>query len=156
MNATAQEVEVFFGAERVVDSWAEALPLMQEHWDEIKEQQDVPLDPDFEVYKKLDDMQVLRVFTARDGKNNLLGYCVYFVQTNPLSKKISQANQNALFIKKDARGFGKKFIAWCDDLLTREGINFVYHHVSIGHDYSPILKRLKYRTAYTVYSRRLV
>lgn len=156
MNETAVKSGIRFGAEFVVDSWAEALPLMKEHWDEIEEYKDIPLDPDFEIYKKLDDAQVLRVFTARDDEKKLVGYCVYFVQRNPLSKSICQANQNALFIKKGNRGFGKKFIEWCDSILKKEGINLVYHHVSPQHDYSPILKRIGYRHSYGVYSRRLV
>ena len=148
--------EIHFGAEFVSDSWSEALPLMKAHWDEIEQYKEIPLDPDFEIYKKLDEAQVLRVFTARDSESKLVGYCVYIVQVNPLTKGITMANQNALFVKKENRGFGKKFIAWCDDMLRKEGINFVYHHVSPQHDYSPILRRLGYKSSYQVYSRRLV
>lgn len=152
----ATEQMIHFGAETIEDSWNDALPLMKEHWDEIEEFKDIPLDPNFEMYKKMDEMQILRVFTARDEAYKLLGYCVYAVQMNPLSQKIRQANQNALFIKKGSRGFGKKFISYCDDLLKREGINLVFHHVSPKHDYSPILRRLGYSESYNVYSRRLV
>lgn len=150
----ATEAAVRFGAEFIADSWAEALPLMKAHWDEI-EDQSIKFDPDFETYKKLDEMQALRVFTARSESNELLGYCVYFVQMNPLSKSLLQANQNALFIKKGSRGFGKKFIEWCDDLLKKEGINQVFHHVSVLHDYSAILRRLGYKMTYSIYSRRI-
>ena len=150
----ATDAAVQFGAEFIVDSWADALPLMKAHWDEI-EDPDMAFEPDFETYKKLDEAQVLRVFTARSDTNEMLGYCVYFVQVNPLSKSLIQANQNALFIKKGCRGFGKQFIAWCDDMLKKEGINHVFHHVSVLHDYSPILRRLGYKMTYSIYSRRI-
>lgn len=146
---------VSFGAEYVVKVWPEILPLLEKHWEEIAHYKDIPLEPDFEQYKKLDDLKLLRVFTAR-REDVLIGYCVYMVGYNLHYKSSLQARQDVLFIDKKHRGFGGRFIAWCDEQLRKEGVQVVYHHVKEAHDFGSLLVRLGYEPVDKIYARRLI
>jgi len=143
-----------FGAEFIRDVWRESLPLMHEHWDEIAHYKDIPLDPDFEQYKFLDDNKILRVFTIRE-EGKLIGYALFFVKPNIHYKSSLQAFQDVIFISKKYRGIGKKFIKWCDEMLSREGVQIVHHHVKKDHNFGPLLNRMNYELVDLIYSKRL-
>ena len=55
--------------------------MLDEHWAElgVTKEDDCPLDPDFERFIQLDDLGLLRVWAARDGKT-LAGYLAWFIQ----------------------------------------------------------------------------
>lgn len=146
---------VVFGSERVATVWPEIYPLFMEHWHEIAHYKDIPLDPDVELYHRMDSMGMMRVFTARE-EGKLVGYSVYFVRSNPHYKSSIQANQDVLFIQKDKRGFGRDFIKWCDEQLKNEGVQIVHHHVKKAHDFGPMLKRMGYELVDLIYARRLI
>lgn len=151
MNAQS---EIVFGAEFISDSIDEALPLMREHWDGLDHFGDDEFDPDITAYKKLDDACLLRVFTAREN-GSLIGYCVFFVKYSFISKKLLEADQLGLFIKKDSRGFGVKFIKWCDECLKNEGVNVVYQNIPSTTRLGSIFKRIGYKEADHSYARRI-
>lgn len=147
---------VTFQPEFVEDSIQDAIPLIQEHWDGLEHYANEPLDLDVTAYKKLDDACLLRVFTARESDGAIVGYCVFFVKYSFMSKKVLEANQMALFIKKGKRGFGIRFIKWCDDMLKKEGINIVYQHIPDSTGLGPIFERIGYKKADVSYARRLI
>ena len=147
---------VIFAKEKASDSlFAELGPLLQNHWEEIAHNKDIPLEPDFSSYQKFEDTGILRIFTARDQAQTLIGYAVFFVSPNPHYKSSIQATQDVIFIEKDRRGFGSHFIDWCDSQLKAEGIQIVYHHIKFAHDWGQLLERLGYRAVDKIYSRRL-
>jgi len=133
----------------------EMLPLLTLHWKEIAHFQDIPLEPDFETYARLDEMGMLRTFTARDEAGKLVGYAVFFVKANLHYKSSIQAVQDVIFIDPTVRGFGANFIIWCDDQLRLEKIDAVYHHVKAAHNFGPMLERLGYTLVDLIYTKRL-
>ena len=145
---------VKFSGEKASEMIPDAMKLFSEHWNEINLYEDIPLDPDFELYKKLDEMKLIRVFTARDD-GKLVGYCVYAVASDRQHKNTIQAVQDLLFITKEKRGFGMDFIKWCDDMLKKEGVEVVYQHSNKDHDFGPVLERIGYKFVCRVYARRL-
>lgn len=145
---------VVFGLEKVSSVWDEIYPLFEKHWKEVAHYQDIPLEPDVELYKKMDEGGSIRVYTAReDGK--LIGYSVYVISRNHHYKSVKQASQDVIFIQKDRRGFGKSFIKWCDEQLKNDGVKIVVHHVKAAHDFGPMLERVGYELVDKIYSRRL-
>lgn len=134
--------------------FAEALPLLTKHYLEISANQDIALEPDYEKYAQLDELDMLRVYTARD-ENALLGYAVFFIHQNLHYKSSKQALQDVLYIDKDRRGFGAKFILWCDKQLKADACQVVYHHVKAKHNFGPMLERLGYGLVDLIYSKRL-
>jgi GNAT superfamily N-acetyltransferase len=133
----------------------EVQPLIEEHYQEISANLDIPLKPNWEKYIGLDHMGVLRIYTARNDAGELIGYGVYFVQKNLHYDDSLQAVQDILFIRKGFRGTGGRLIKWCDEQLKAEGVQVVYHHVKIMHDFGPLLERMGYKCIEKIYSRRL-
>jgi GNAT superfamily N-acetyltransferase len=143
-----------FASERVAAVWGEVLPLLAQHWVEVSNERDFPFLPDAEFYCKADESGLLRSFTVRDKARTLIGYAVYFVTVHQHHKQIRWAQQDGIFIRKDRRGFGSRFISWCDDQLKQEGVRLISRHVKAGHDFSPALKRLGYEIDDIIYVRR--
>lgn len=156
LGPTSKQV-VFFAREKyskeLVD---EMLPLWKEHYDEIALYKDIPLSPDLKVYGAAEFADILRIFTARqEGK--LIGYEVFLVHNHPHYSTCRSANQDILFLSKDLRrGFmGYRFIKWADEMLKEDGVQVVFQHVKVSHDFSPLLKRLGYVEHDILYSKRL-
>ncbi len=147
----AQDVAVTFASERVADVWAEIYPLFEKHWQEIGEYKDIPLNPDFDLYKKIDE--AIRVYTAREF-GALIGYCVFFINPNLHYKNTKQALQDVLFIQKDKRGFGKDFMEWCDGQLIADGVDVIHRYMSNEKDFGSLLERIGYEFKALIYSRR--
>lgn len=147
-------MQVVFARERFQDVIDEAVPLLVQHFEETARFKDIPLSPNFEAYKHLDDTGILRIFTARKfGK--LVGYCTFFVQPHLHYRESLQAYQTLLFVDPEFRGFGMRFIAWMDDQLKVEGVSLVHQTVTQKLDFSSMLSRLGYEPFENIYIRRL-
>ena len=130
-------------------------PLLELHWREIAHYQDILLEPDWAAYFRAEELGLARFYTARDDQGYLIGYIVFFLRFNIHYKSSLQASQDILFIHPERRGFGAKFIAWCDDQLKLEGVQAVYHHVKQAHNFGPLLERLGYSLVDLIYAKRL-
>lgn len=99
---------------------------------------------------------MLNVFTARHEETNALtGYAIFFVKHNLHYSTSLQAIQDVLYIDQKQRGFGAKFILWCDQELKKLGVQAVYHHVKTKHDFGPLLKRIGYEHIDQIWGRLL-
>lgn len=145
----------FARASSLREIWAEILPLFQKHWLEIAHFDDIPLNPDTEQYFKIDALDLLHVYVARDEASKLIGYAVYFVTPHLHFKQSLHATQDVLFIDKEHRGFGMRFIRWCDEQLRAAGVQVVANAVSEANDYSLVLRRMGYKRSDQMYVRRL-
>jgi len=144
-----------FQQESIAECFDEAMPLMEEHWEEIAHYKDVPLEPDYEFYLAAETAALLRVYTARNDEGKLIGYAVYFIRRAPHYKSVVYGVQDVLFISKGHRGTGGRFILWCDEQLKLDGVNFVFHHIKAKHNFGKLLERLGYNLIDLIYSRRL-
>lgn len=148
-------MQTTFQREKLADCVTEALPLLEEHWREIAHYKDIPLEPDLSMYAQADSMGMLRVYTARDQQGQLIGYSVFFIRSAPHYKSSLQANQDIIYISKNNRGMGGRFILWCDEQLRAEGVQVVFQHVKKAHNFGPLLERFGYELMDLIYSRRL-
>jgi hypothetical protein len=167
---------IHFAREPLTDAlWDEAMPLLEAHWREIAAFQDIPLEPDFELYAANQKAGMLRCFTARadseyeiaarsgvawgghDSEHRpLVGYALYFVRPNPHYKSSVQAAQDVIYLDPSVRGgTGYKFIAWCDAQLAAEGVQITYHHIKAKHDFGRLLERQGYELVDLIYAKRL-
>lgn len=144
-----------FKEERFHDVYSEMKPLLEKHYLEIAHYQDIPLNVAESQYRQLQDMGVLKTFTARDEENALVGYALFFVKHNMHYYTSLQAVQDVLYIDKDRRGFGVKFIQWCDEQLRLAGVQAVYHHVKEKHNFGKLLNRIGYDLVDLIYAKRL-
>jgi len=147
--------DITFTEELFKDMYQEAMPLVEKHYDEIAHYQDIPLDPDVEMYKSMEDIGILKVFTARKA-GNLVGYAVFIVKPNPHYKTSMQAIQDVIFIHPRYRGFGRKFIDWIDQTIHKNYQTDVhYQHVKAAHDFGKMLETLDYKLIDYIYGRRM-
>lgn len=146
---------ITFQKELLKDCMEEMKPLFTEHWKEIAAYDDIPLDPDEERYYNIEREGVLRVYTARAESKELIGYAVFFVNTNAHYKTSLQASQDIIFIHPKHRGIGGRFILWCDEQLKAEGVQVVFHHLKAKHNFGPMLERFGYELVDLIYGKRL-
>lgn len=146
-----------FGRENAHQFIPEAMDLFSLHWGEVGHYKDIPLEIDIDTYNKLEDAGSLRIYSARDDVNHVIGYSFYFIKHNVHYKSSLQASQDIIFIHPEKRGFGKEFIKWCDDELRKEGVQVVYHHVKTKKElnFGPLLEKLNYELIDLVYGKRL-
>jgi GNAT superfamily N-acetyltransferase len=145
-----------FGRENLADVWDEATPLLEAHYHEIAHFQDIPLCPDRGRYEEMERRGALRVFTLRHS-NELVGYAVYLVSAALHYSTSLQAFQDVVYLKPEYRGkmAGAHLIARADQCLKQEGVQVVYQHVKVAHDFAPLLLRLGYELVDQIYARRL-
>ncbi len=148
-----------FARERAHDLIEEIKPLLERHWEEIAHYKDIPLNPDYDFYRLLEDSDSLRCFTVRnsDLAGQLVGYAIYLCKTNIHYRTSRQAVQDILFLSPEYRGgrAGLAFIDWYDDQLRAEGVQAVYQHVKTTHNFGPVLERVGYELVDLIYAKRL-
>lgn len=143
-----------YALEKIDDMIDEVHLLLVLHYEEIAHFKDIKLNPDFDTYFKLDQQGLLRIFTVRD-QGRLIGYNVFFIKEHLHYMDSLQAVQDVVFIKKEHRGGGGEFIAWCDEKLKSEGVQTVYHHVKAAHNFGKMLERQGYELVDLIYGKRL-
>lgn len=134
----------------------EMRPLLEMHSDETNAWPDIAFKLDIEPYVAFETAGMLRVFTARDDTNTLLGYVVITVGPHPQYAGSVQASTSAVFMHPRIRGTASfVFLSWCDAYLKAEGVQVVYHSVKTSLDWSPLLLHMGYGLHEVVYARRL-
>lgn len=145
-----------FAFESIATVIDEIGPLLLAHWEEIAQYPDIPLNVDFDHYKRAEAYGQLRIFTAR-RERELAGYAIYLLAPAPHYSKSLQAKQDVIYLKPEYRkgGVGWKLIKFADEYLKLDQVQVVYQHVKPSHDFGPLLERIGYARSEMIYSRRL-
>lgn len=133
----------------------EIKPLLEQHYKEIALDQDViKLNPDWDAYAKYDSIHALRCYTARDDDGDLIGYFVLMVSTSLHYKDHLFANNDVIFLRKDARKgmTGVKLIKYAVKCLQREGITRININTKTHQPFDVIVERLGFELIERVYS----
>lgn len=138
------------------DVYADMMPLLEDHYQEIARFKDIPLDPDIDRYEIINESDGLKIYIVYDDQG-LQGYAAFFVSPHVHYKGSLQAMQDVLYIKNRHRktGLGSKFISYCDDELKKLGVQVVYHHSKVAKDFGETLKGLGYEHVENIYGKRL-
>jgi hypothetical protein len=144
-----------FARETIESCIEEAKPLLEAHYKEVSKYQDIPLDPDYDQYFQLEKLGIIRCYVARNSDGMMIGYAVYFIRANLHYKNHVMAVQDILFVKKEYRGTGGRFILWCDEQLREDGAVVVYQHIKVDHDWSRLAERMGYEKIEYIYGKRL-
>lgn len=142
--------------ESIVDLWAEMVPLLRDHWEELAPWQDIPLNPNPEFYGAMETAGMLFLYTAR-VHGELAGYGIYIVRPHPHSQESVQAYQDAIYVSPEYRrnGIGRGLIVYADRELAREGAQVVYQHVKKAHDFGRLLESMGYEYVEKIYAKRI-
>lgn len=161
-NTTSRSGYLFGLEELTPELFAQALPLLRQHWKEVAHFKDIELEPDFKQYELAERSGVLRFYTLRrdwlmaDLSPELVGYAAFFVRPNPHYKQSLQAAQDVLYLDPSCRGLpGFRFMAWCDEQLRAEGVEVVRHHLKAAHNHERLMQALGYEVEDIIYCRRL-
>ena len=129
-------------------------PLLEEHWKEIALNKEIiKLNPDWEGYARLDNVNALRIYTARKN-DKLMGYFVVIVSKSLHYRDHLFANNDIIFLSKSARKglAGMKLIKYAIDSLAAEGITKLHVNTKAHQPFDAILERLNFEEIERVYS----
>lgn len=115
------------------------------------------LNPDFENYIELERNGNLAVFTVRGEDDLLFGYQAFILSKHLHDRGSLHAYQDILYLVPGLRskGFGEKFILWCDEELKKLGVIQVIQEVRPAKDFSSTLEKCGYKYHGKLYARRL-
>ena len=135
----------------------EALVLIEDHFKEVYPAREVyDLEMDWDTYAKLEDLSMLKIFTARDG-STLVGYLWVIVSPNIHSKGNYTACDDGLFVSKECRGasVAKDLIRFTEKCLKEDGLK-VFHIVGTAEKpIDALMKRMGYSAVETKFQKVL-
>jgi GNAT superfamily N-acetyltransferase len=143
-----------FALENLAKVRREIEPLIKQHYDEIALNKDIiKLNPDWEGYARLDNINALRVYTARKN-DELVGYFVVIVSKSLHYRDHLFANNDIIFLAKSARKglTGVKLIKYAIESLAAEGITKLHINTKAHQPFDAILERLNFEEIERVYS----
>jgi len=132
---------------------AELIVLADDHIAEVGPFQ-FTFDVDWDKLIYLQEVNKLVMFTVRCD-DNLVGYAIYLIDTHTHFCTTTFAGQDALFIAKEHRGNGNKFLEFIEDSLLRDGVDAVTQGVLPTHDYSGMLLERGYVASEHIYIKQL-
>jgi GNAT superfamily N-acetyltransferase len=140
--------------------------MLVQHWEEVALDRDrFPLVPDWDRYRMLERVGVLRAVSLRTDAG-LLGYNVFFVQPTLHYSTSTWAVNDILYLHPDHRKglAGARLIRGAEPMLATLGVQKVIYHTKLdlyfGHGKAratlgTFLERLGYRHAENVYAKVL-
>jgi hypothetical protein len=145
-----------FAVEPFMETFDEARPLLELHWDEIaKNKQLMTLNPDVKKYEKI--AECLLLVTARVG-GRLIGYFLWILVTHPHYKHVSVAEEDLHYLLPEYRRGLTEYLfmkAACNAALER-GAQLLTVREKIGHEHPAIMKRLGFSPTDIVYTRATI
>lgn len=129
-------------------------PLLFQHREEI-DLFSKPLEVDVPTYLSWEGADVSRLYTLRTEEDELVGYALFVLFTHNHHRSRLHATQDVLFVKKEYRGNGLKFIKYCEDQLKKDGVETVHQCVPSCNDWSKVLEFKGYKKLETIYVKDL-
>lgn len=129
------------------DAIPEMWPLLQRHWDEIAlDKDDVPLDPDWDLYRTLESMGQLLIVTLR-AQGVMVGYAVMFIRTEAHYRSTLCGRMDVFWIDPAYRGRmgGVRLFRAVEKELARRGVRRVFMGSKLHKDSSRLFVALGYR-----------
>ncbi len=106
-------------------------PLLKAHWHEVEVfQKEAPLDPNWDLYQKLQDADMLHMVTARDN-GLLIGYFLYFLLPNLHHRSILMAEGDIFYIANTYRKstIALRLLRLAEKNLKNLGVNIISNKV---------------------------
>jgi len=125
----------------------EVVFLIENHFSEVYPARDVfSLDMDWDLYSKLEDLGLIKIFTARDG-DKLAGYLWVIISPNLHSKGTYVASDDGFFVDKEYRGISvaKNLIKFTEKCLKEDGFKLFHMSGTEEKPIDPLMKRMGYQ-----------
>jgi len=148
---------VVFQVEKFSKAQPEIADLCVEHYEEIANHKDtIPLDPDWERYRQMEDAGMLSLVTARE-EGKLVGYSIFFIAPHMHYKSTLAASNDVVFLKSTHRegSTGIRLIKEAERVLQELGVHKVVWHVKPKKNFGVVLQRLGYQEEEQIWGRIL-
>lgn len=140
-------MKLLLQCEPVLKVKPEMEPLLEDHYQELTlHKEKIKLDPDWDLYNKLEENKQFYLLTARDEETNqLIGYSAWFVKPHIHYKNTIVASNDVLFLHKDHRQgmTGIRLIKYSEQEMKKYAHKITWH-VKGEPDFRPILHRMGY------------
>lgn len=131
-----------YAQETFASALTESLPLLSEHWGEIARNRElIPLDPDYDLYHKMEAIGCIRLYTARTDEGALVGYALYFVRPHLHYKQNTWAVSDVIYLHPDHRKgtCGVRLMSFVEKSLAADGVDVMHTTSKLAH---PALARV--------------
>jgi GNAT superfamily N-acetyltransferase len=125
----------------------EIKPHLQQHWEELAlDKENVPLDPDWTRYERMDAAGQITMVTLRAG-GHLVGYCCMIVTPELHYRTTLSAVSDVFWIAPEyrGRGGGTRLFRAVEAELKRRGVKRIYCGSKLHKDSSRLFLALGYR-----------
>lgn len=147
-----------FGAESFTAAEPEIAGLVEEHWREVSDIGEVPLDIDWQHYRNLEAGGQLFTLAVRD-EGRLVGYVIHLVVYLPHYRTTLVARDDAHYLHPDYRrgSAGARMIRAAERALKVIGVKRILYHTKTraGLDRTRLFERLGYQPVETIVSKVL-
>ena len=129
------------------------VPLLDKHWAETEPNQDtIPLDPDWNEYALLDQMGILRIFTARQDRG-LIGYCVVMMSKSIHHKDHLFASTDVIYVKPEFRKSttGAELIKFAEAHCKENGASLMTLNMKVDFPFDGLMQRMGFNLLERVY-----
>lgn len=123
-------------------------PMLVPHKDELAVYEDIPLDPDYDFYRRAGEAGLLTFLTVRE-EGVLIGYAIFIVRLHAHYKGHRWALNDITWLHPNYRGahIGAAFIAFWDKYFAEIGVNVVHVNTKTSHPaLAYVLKQAGYKT----------
>lgn len=128
-------------------------PLIKHQKGETGMFDDIKLDPNWIMFKKLYEVGFLSILTIRKDKQ-LLGYYISFISRHPHYDMLVSEN-TLLYIVPKYRGVALKFFRFVQKHLKDKGVALMVYSIKEAKDFTPLAKRLGHELLEYKYFMRL-
>jgi GNAT superfamily N-acetyltransferase len=131
--------------------------ILPEHKAELALYDDIPLDPEYEVYESLSKKGMLSLYTVR-VQAEMVGYAVYFVRKSHHYKKFTWSISDIILVRKPYRNFGlgNALFAYIENDLRAQGVDVIHTMTKTAHpELAMLLESRGHTRAEICYSKRL-
>lgn len=130
-------------------------PLIAKHWEEIALHKDkIQLNPDWEVYEALNNIDRLRIYTARlDGE--LIGYFIVLLHKHMHYTDHVYALNDIIYIKPEKRGstLAYRLIKYVEKELVDSGVSVLMINMKTHAPFDSLLEGCGFKNVERVYSK---
>lgn len=136
----------------------EVKPLLQRHWEELAlDKEEVPLDPDWPRYARLEASGQLSVVTVREN-GRLVGYSWMVIGPSLHYRSTLEAVMDIFWLAPEVRGRmgGRRLFRAVERELRRRGVKRVYAGSKLHKDSSALFIALGYTPIERWFSKLLI
>ena len=112
---------------------------------------------DWPVYRALVNLGMCKTFTARNGRDVLVGLAAYVVIMHPhhLGHKVAECDMIKVNAEFRGLGIGRQLISYAEPLLIADGVQEIVHRHKLTSNTKPLFPSLGYEAVETVYRKKV-